>query len=310
MSPARSIAFLVAAIVLVAFGLSVLLLRKNNNRGSSSLREMPTNQDASAEDETGDGTMLRGDTSDSDSTLSSKIYGGRAANPGEFPYFASAADQYICGGSLVSPYAILTAAHCTSAWTVGTTASIGGTGLFGKIDGEQRLVNQVIQHPDYTDFGNPDPSYFHGSQNDLMVVCLEEASTQPPVVLNFATPPVGGQRVTAVGHGKRGRSSAASTLQTVQLTVDDPCRLQRFFFFRYLLPWPTGEFCVGANDGRKDTCGGDSGSPILDTVTGEQIGLVSEGPECALSGLSGFYQNVIDYEDFITTAIATCDPSR
>lgn len=47
-----------------------------------------------------------------------RIYGGRYARPGEFPFHAGIFKngELVCGGTIIDRYHILTAAHCVLNW--------------------------------------------------------------------------------------------------------------------------------------------------------------------------------------------------
>lgn len=60
--------------------------------------------------------------------------------------------------------------------------------------------------------------------------------------------------------------------------------------------------CAGiANEGGKDACQGDSGGPLINTLTGEQVGVVSWGNGCAEAAYPGIYSNVASGLDWIKT---------
>ncbi|KAF0708991.1 hypothetical protein As57867_006121, partial [Aphanomyces stellatus] len=78
-----------------------------------------------------------------------EIVGGKEATQGQHLYVtglrqsATASDQ--CGGSLIAPNVVLTAAHCTGHKL--SYASIGTHYLSGTQDGEQIKVVKEIKHP-------------------------------------------------------------------------------------------------------------------------------------------------------------------
>lgn len=82
--------------------------------------------------------------------------------------------------------------------------------------------------------------------------------------------------------------------------------------FRVLICFlrPT-QICAGLEDGGKDACQGDSGSPLLidDAATGraQVIGIVSAGIGCARPKLPGIYTRVSSYHGWIAAKMATSD---
>src|SRR5687768_15601026 len=85
-----------------------------------------------------------------------QIVGGQLASPGEYPYFVSLqriGGGHVCGGSLVRPNLVLTAAHCVTDanGVVDLPANqmrlvIGRTRLSDSTQGEARNATQLYVH--------------------------------------------------------------------------------------------------------------------------------------------------------------------
>lgn len=73
------------------------------------------------------------------------IVGGSEASSGEFPWFAAFAPFTSCGGSLIAPNRVLTAAHCV---VDGAPSSVR-IGPVTRSDGETISVKCGSYHPDY-----------------------------------------------------------------------------------------------------------------------------------------------------------------
>lgn len=212
---------------------------------------------------------------------STRIVGGNAAPPGAFPGFVYY-DQG-CGGSLILPDVVLTAAHCF----IGNSGSV----LIGSTErqlGEAFAVDHVRIHPSYN--GNREnPDW------DAMILKLttEVPSTlASPVVLNSnaSVPTRAGEALIAVGFGrlKEGAKSDSQTLQQVTLpyVTNEVCS-------QSYDPGRISETTVCAGQAGRDACQGDSGGPLLSAEeTNLQVGIVSWGLGCARPNYPGVYARV------------------
>lgn len=221
-----------------------------------------------------------------------RIVGGIPAAPGRFPFYVHVADGELCGGSLIWPDVVLTAAHCETAWRT-TTAYVGSTDIVGRDGAEQVTIQSLFIHPNYT------PGT---EENDIMLVLLANPSAAPLVSWNRdQNLPRDGQDVTVIGFGRTSEDGEVSnTLQQVEIQVIgyDRCRM--------MLPgviFRETHVCAGVSEGGRDSCEGDSGGPLFDSVTNLQYGLVSFGVGCARPNSPGVYTDVSAYTAFIDAFI-------
>ena len=124
--------------------------------------------------------------------IQTRIVGGEESEPGEFPYYV---DMGGCGGSLIAPGVVLSAAHCGS---YNQENVIVGGYEYGKVTGDAvrlRVIDEA-RHPNYND---------NTIENDFLLLRLEETvQMNTDVVLslnNQYTRPVDGQDLTVLGLG-------------------------------------------------------------------------------------------------------------
>ncbi|GLW93798.1 S1 family peptidase [Actinokineospora globicatena] len=225
-----------------------------------------------------------------------KVVGGVVAPQGAYPWLARLSMG--CGGSLVTPDIVLTAAHCVG----GTGANSGIEAMFGVVDLESPDADiidslYVYRSPDYT-------SASRGS--DWALIKLDRPAPYPVVALQSTLVTTGPFRVMGWGAAQEGGDQQRYLLHADVPYVDDTtcAGLYTPYGYKFLA---AGMLCAGVvGTGGIDTCQGDSGGPMVaKDASGvvRQVGIVSWGIGCARPQFPGIYTEVSAYLPAIAAAI-------
>jgi secreted trypsin-like serine protease len=237
------------------------------------------------------------------------VVNGTPADVAQTPWFATVGG---CGGTLVAPDRVLTAAHCVAGSNLGDErsnyVSVGTVG---------RRATHYALHPNWRERNGSNFA------DDVAIVALDQPVTGvPTVALGGAAPRtahiLGHGRPYAPGTGHSEKETLDSTLRTADLKLigDDACAATFGKGYRS----GTGErflarqLCAIDADGKEPLysgCNGDSGGPLWTGAADApvQLGVVSWGGDrCGADHLPSVFADVARYRGFITAARPTWAP--
>ncbi|XP_041834347.1 coagulation factor X [Melanotaenia boesemani] len=225
-----------------------------------------------------------------------RIVNGEECPPGECPWQAlllNEDDQGFCGGTILSEYIILTAAHC-----INETRYIYVK--LGEFDTEVNDGNEAIHHvASIATHYMYKPDTYH---NDIALIklttpikftryilpaCIPDADFAEKVLMRQPDGLVSG--FGRVGEGRQ----ASPTLQRLAVPYVDRQTCIESTQLRISLHM----FCAGYDTIAKDACQGDSGGPHVTSYKDTYFitGIVSWGEGCARKGKYGVYTQVSKY---------------
>jgi len=243
-----------------------------------------------------------------------RIVGGVATEKHEYPWqvVVTSSDTDMpsgfCGGSILSSRTILTAAHCFDRVpAMDHTVVVAEHDWTVTGDGEQRMkVCNSVDHPNYDD---------KTINYDFAILTLCEDivfnKNASPVCLpskpenDYANVPA---IVSGWGHNAEGFNQLEQLMEVnVNTTTNTECKAA------YSPSEITDSMICASNPG-KDSCGNDSGGPLITDEGGyySQIGVVSWGEGCARPDYPGVYARVTSAERFIQDNMSgtTCPPPQ
>ncbi len=225
-----------------------------------------------------------------------RIVGGEPTTTDEYPYIMQITDTtgfQFCGGTLVAPNKVVTAAHCMQGERPSTIEVVGGRTELEGTDGTVSAVTNIWRHPEY------DRVNF---VNDVAVITLEDAmpyDTLPIAQAEDSDLYEEGTLTRILGWGATSSNgSFPDQLLTAEVPVvsDEACAEVYDPGFD-----PDAHVCAGYEEGGVDTCQGDSGGPLV--IEGRLAGITSFGQGCAEPGYPGVYTQVNTYADLLAAQI-------
>lgn len=212
------------------------------------------------------------------------VVGGQEAAPGAYPYVAALVDvehrRQFCGGALIGPRHVLTAAHCLTgsyADTRRVAVLLGDHDLRTATESRHARVARPVRFTVH-------PGYDRRTQHDDLAVITLEAPVRPdagvrPIALPAPAESFDHTRLEAVGWGATAFGEGPSpVLRTVTLDTVPHAACAR----RGVGSLTPAQLCTWTPG--RDTCVYDSGGPLARrTRTGRPVlaALVSYGRGCA-----------------------------
>lgn len=231
-----------------------------------------------------------------------QVIGGSPVRTEEFPWQVALVQGartepvrvQFCGGTIIAPDLVITAAHCVDSATVRKDAALVNivAGATAYERGGQRLkVKQILVHPKW-----------NAKAVDFDVALLRLTSPLQlghPIALTAVAPLpesrawVSGWGATVEGGGGSPYLRSAVVPIVARSICNGPDAYNGAITHQM--------FCAGQSEGGKDSCQGDSGGPLVagPRMHERLVGIVSKGVGCGRPGKYGIYTDVASIADWV-----------
>jgi secreted trypsin-like serine protease len=217
-----------------------------------------------------------------------QVVGGERASIEANPWAVYLTDErggQFCGGTIVTPTKVLTAAHCAVGRSPSDLRVVAGReDKQDRDSGVSVMPADIWVHKQYVAADEGE---------DVAVLTLKKALPYTPLPIAELTDRAlyqPGTQLRALGWGRtseNGKTSRYLLQATVPVLPDDFCVETYPQFVK------ADMFCAGYEGGKIDTCQGDSGGPIV--VNGKLVGVTSWGEGCARRNKPGVYVRLSRY---------------
>ncbi|RXN08931.1 exocyst complex component 7 isoform X6 [Labeo rohita] len=246
---------------------------------------------------------------------SMKVVGGDFSTVERHPWMAAVfsrstrAKTFTCGGSLISPCWVLTAAHCFPDGAQTNTNKLSvflGKNAINETDVQREQEFTVSKLFIHENFDNTDGNF----NNDIALLkihgpdgrCAKESSSVKTICIPEAHQSLSAGtscEVTGYGREQEGSWYYSQYLKEakVNLLSHDACSSKEYYGNMIT----NNMLCAGTPDWSADSCKGDSGGPLVCRVRDRMFlfGVVSWGEGCARSFRPGVYAKVSNYHHWI-----------
>uniref|UniRef100_A0A803JQH3 Transmembrane serine protease 2 gene 6 n=1 Tax=Xenopus tropicalis TaxID=8364 RepID=A0A803JQH3_XENTR len=244
--------------------------------------------------------------------VTGQTVGGTNATLGDWPWqvYVQHITGILCGGSIISPKWIVTAAHCVYGYSSapGWKVFAGTLTLPRYYDPSGYSVERIITHPGY---------YSVTYNNDIALMKLSNGitfgyNTQPVCLPNagmFWTAGtlcwISGWGTTYHGAFISGTVSTSLNYAAVPLIDSNVCK----YHDMYNEEITPSMICAGYLSGGVGSCQGDSGGPLVTKTNGTWwlVGDTSWGYGCARANKPGVYGNMTMFSGWIYLQMRTDD---